>query len=290
MSTKPIVHFTWNERLNDHYPQVLEYRNRWQIAGFQVRVTPNADIRNDVVTLEKALHRSDMIPKFDSLETDNMRYDYWRYTKLYLEGGVYSDVDVLPGLALHDWVKKSASTNHPVFFEGSNWPHNGFFRFFVPLVSDYQSLPSMDTCLVISATPGSKALIALLDAMDPGKWANAPEPRKTLMAVGPGIVSEFTRSRPDVIKVYFWDRKRAYKHVGFGTWKSGVPREYNYLIQSTFLLLLLAMMILLARYFNKMARRFGLNGLIRKEKVEEVSSTNVEPNPLNIKTLLVWSV
>lgn len=270
-SSSNVVHFTWNEDLNEKFPQVLEYRQKWQDAGYEVRVTPNAQIRDTIVRMDKQLGRTDLVEKFDGLETDNMRYDFWRYAILYLEGGVYSDVDVYPLPKLMDYLDNSRTQNVPTFFEGSSYPDWPIFQYIVPKVSDYTEIPSWDTCVVVSGNPSSTVLVEFLDAVDMDAWRNEREPKKTLMIAGPGKISEFIRDRTDVIKVYHKDRKGAYHHTGFGTWKSGWALEYVVLSESGVVCAIVVAIVLLNWIVRKRKCVWCLMGIFwrQKEKLED---------------------
>lgn len=222
-----VVHSTWNESRNDEFPQVLEYRRKWQQLGFSTRITPNQDIRNDIQTLDKEVPSLGLLEMFDNLATTNMRYDVWRYTKLYLEGGLYADVDVEPLNGVVHYASLSNDQQKPIIFEESNWPNNVWTRFFIPLVSDYDHLPAYGTCLVIApSTPRNDFFLSLLKDMHPDQWLHVKEPKRTLMSVGPGHVTKFVQSHPSSqILVGYQERSSVYIHHGFGTWKSWMPKE-----------------------------------------------------------------
>lgn len=226
-SNQFVVHSTWNESRNDEFPQVLEYRQKWKALGFTVSVTPNHAIRKDIVTLDRLVPSIELLKIFDALATTNMKFDVWRYAKLYLEGGIYADVDVEPLSVLKKWVAISRKQQKPVLFEESNWPSNVLTRTLIPLVSDYEQLPAYGTCVVISPGPRHELFLTLLQEMHPERWLHVKEPKRTLMSVGPGLVTEFVQKHAgEVILVPYKQRATVYVHHGFGTWKSWVPKEY----------------------------------------------------------------
>ena len=226
-SNKFVVYSTWNESRNVEFPQVLEYRQKWQQVGFPVMLTPNQDIRKDIVELDTQVPSLKLLEKFDNLATTNMKYDVWRYAKLYLNGGIYADVDVEPLEGLVEYASLSESSNQPIIFEESSWPNNWLTRFLIPLVSDYDHLPAYGTCLVISpTTPRNDFFLQLLQDMHPDEWLHVNEPKRTLMSVGPGFVTRFVQQHPrHAILVGYKDRHKVYIHHGFGTWKSWMPKE-----------------------------------------------------------------
>lgn len=222
-----IVYSTWNESLNEKFPQVLEYRQKWQQLGITPEVTPNDDIRRDVMQLDKEEPSLHLLKMFDEdLFTTNMRYDVWRYTKLYLEGGIYSDVDVEPLKGILHYAALAQQHQKPVIFEESNWPSNIFTRWIIPLVSDYDYLPAYGTCVVIAPSPRHGFFLSLLHEMNPSQYRHLKEPKRTLQSVGPGFVTKYVSQHPnDVILVGYKERASAYIHHGFGTWKSWLPKE-----------------------------------------------------------------
>jgi Glycosyltransferase sugar-binding region containing DXD motif len=224
-----VVHSTWNESNNEAFPQVLEYRHKWEALGFEISLTPDEAIRNDILALHMLEPSLDLLNLFDNLATNVMRYDVWRYTKLYLDGGLYADVDIEPlmGGGIADYVKQSQLSGLPVFFEESNLPSNIFTRFIIPQVSDYMYFPSYGNSVMIAPGPQNAFFLDLLRSMHPEKWRLTAEPKRTLMSTGPGLVTQFIKHQPStVVIVGYLDRKQAYIHHMFGTWKSWMPREY----------------------------------------------------------------
>ena len=220
--TRGTVHSTWNEELNDKFPQVLEYRSAWKKLGYDVQVTPNKDIRLDVVRLDDEYKDDDFLSVFDSLETENMKFDFWRYTKLYLEGGIYADVDVEPHSEILFWERQTKERKSVVIFEESpTWVANCTICNIVrPLVSNFPEFPAYASCLVITPGPRAPFLLDLLRCVKPEQWQHTREPRKTLMTAGPGLLTRFAKTRDDVIIGSRGNGKLAYTHRGFGTWKS----------------------------------------------------------------------
>jgi hypothetical protein len=219
--TRGIVHSTWNEELNDKFPQVLTYRSAWKQLGYDVQVTPNADIRSDVVRLHKELKEDDFLGVFDNLKTENMQYDFWRYTKMYLEGGVYADVDVEPHEEMPVWEQEAKEKKSVVIFEESpTWVGNcTICKAFRPLVSNFPEFPAYASCVIITPGPRAPFFLDLLRDVKPDQWQHTREPRKTLMTAGPGLLTVFAKTRDDVIVGTRNDGKLAYTHRGFGTWK-----------------------------------------------------------------------
>jgi Glycosyltransferase sugar-binding region containing DXD motif len=248
-----VVHSTWNESLNEAFPQVLEYRSKWEALGFEVFITPNEKIREDILAMDQLIPLFDLLTMFDNLATTNMKFDVWRYTKLYLEGGIYADVDVEPlNNRIVEYVKQSQMTGLPVIFEESNWPNNVWTRFLIPRLSDYNELPSYGSCVVVSPGRQNAFFLDLLQDMHPDRWLQAKEPQRTLMSVGPGHVTQFVKRQPSMVTlVGYHDREQVFIHHGFGTWKMWMPKEYWAAYYISMVLSLIIVGILFSLKFQK---------------------------------------
>jgi len=231
---KKVVHSTWKEERNGEFPQVLEYRSHWQQLGYEVRVTPNQDIRRDVERLVAMTNLTDggktnrLLETFDHLPTTNLQFDFWRYAILYLEGGTYADVDVDPRSRINDWQQYATTTQSVVVFEESpTWMGDSqWMKMLRPFVCNYPDLPAYGSCVVVApSTPNHSFFLDLLLAVNLEEWMDTPEPQRTLMMVGPGHLTRFVKARldvdvTDVVVVSQLEAKEAYQHDGFGTWKS----------------------------------------------------------------------
>jgi len=220
-----VIHSTWNESRNEEFPEVLDFRRKWQTLGFNVSIVPNEYIRKDIETLDREVPSLGLLKMFDNLTSTIMTFDVWRFTKLYLAGGIFADVDVEPLQGIIQHVQLSQDRNVAVLFEETNWPDNMFSRFIIPKISDYTELPAYGTCVLISPGPRNPFFLDVLREMHPEKWVHFKEPTRTLMSAGPGHVTRFVKKRKDVFLVGWKERQSAYIHHGFGTWKSWSPKE-----------------------------------------------------------------
>jgi Glycosyltransferase sugar-binding region containing DXD motif len=257
-----VVFSTWNESRTAEYPHVLEYRHDWQRLGFDVVITPNDAIREDVVALVKETQQEDLLHKFDRLASTNMQFDFWRYAKLYMEGGIYADVDVDPLVGISYWHEQAERQDKVVLFEESPsiFAHSTLLQILRPWISNYQEFPSYASCLVIAPQPKAKFFLDLLQDVDPEQWIHSREPRRTLMTVGPGHVTRFAKSRtqPDVILAPRSQGQKAYLHIGFGTWKPSSTlkfEKYGKLIPVFLGVLFLWLGLLLNRSLARMKQR-----------------------------------
>lgn len=225
------VYSTWNETLNSKFPKVLQFRHGWTELGFVVHVTNDDEVRCDIIRLDQEGHRmgDDFLNVFDRLETPVMKFDFWRYAKLYLDGGVYADVDIEPHPSMTTWMNMAQEQNKVVLFEETHeYVRNctlchiiGSWFFNFPMY------PSFANSIMIAPGPRAPFFLDLLREVDPEKWSNERDPRKTLMRTGPGLVTVFSATRNDVFFVGRNEGLLAYTHHGFGTWKSMTTFVYE---------------------------------------------------------------
>jgi hypothetical protein len=218
------VYSIWNEDLNKKYPKVLENRDAWKDLGFDVKVTSDSDVRVDIVRLQNEIREDDFLDVFDRLETPMMQFDYWKYAKLFLDGGIYADVDVEPlqHSSLTSWMNMAQKQNYVVLFEETAMYNRNcsICHALRPVFSNYQHIPSYASCIMIAPGPRASFFLDLLRNVKPHMWQGEREPRKTLMSTGPGLLTSFAMVRDDVIFVGNDEGKLAYTHHSFGTWKS----------------------------------------------------------------------
>jgi Glycosyltransferase sugar-binding region containing DXD motif len=231
------VYTTWNETLNSKFPAVLQYRHGWEALGFNVHVTNDDQVRSDIIRLNQDRIDSDFLDVFDRLETPVMKYDFWRYTKLFLDGGIYADVDIEPHPSMTRWMNTAVEQQKVVLFEETpEYARNcalckimGYWFF------NFQQYPSFANCIMIAPGPNASFFLDLLRDVDPEKWSKERDPRKTLMTTGPGLLTDFCASRDDVMFVGRNEGVLAYTHHGFGTWKPFTTYVYEksqiYLVQ-----------------------------------------------------------
>ena len=75
-------------------PQQEAWRSSWRELGFQLATADDTMARRDVERLVEQAGSADLLKVYDALETNVQRSDFWRYAVLWLDGGVYADVDV----------------------------------------------------------------------------------------------------------------------------------------------------------------------------------------------------
>lgn len=130
---------------------------------------------------------------YDALETGVMRADMWRYTALYLYGGVYADVDIVAKPPIVELVNAHLNRSGVVFVESlpSPWLLGFFVRFLY--LTDMVRVPQYRNCIMV-ARQGLPLMKLTLDAIVL-KFKNPPplrpaEPAYTLELTGPGVFTD----------------------------------------------------------------------------------------------------
>lgn len=97
--TQRIIHQTWkSDDLSDIF---CEWRDEWlkMCPDYKYKFYTDDDLRH---TVEQ--HFPQYLTFYDSLKHNIERVDVWRYMILYIEGGVYSDLDVIPLKNIDKWM------------------------------------------------------------------------------------------------------------------------------------------------------------------------------------------
>ena len=91
----PVLLHQTVKSLQNATSQELEWRRSWEMLGFSVRLADDSICREDIKRLVAVTGNCEYLAVFDSLETGVQRSDMWRYSALFLYGGVYADTDVV---------------------------------------------------------------------------------------------------------------------------------------------------------------------------------------------------
>lgn len=182
-------------------PLEKRWRESWRQLGFAVRSTDDAQARGDVERLVRETGTADFLRVYDELETSVQRSDVWRYAILWLEGGVYADIDVVahPPLA----ALLFAEQDRPVVFTESfplfDWLPlavvQRIARWALWLgLTDLVRLPQRRNCLM-AAPPRHSLMLQTLELIVARFDATSgqdlpPEPTRTLELTGPGAYSD----------------------------------------------------------------------------------------------------
>jgi len=225
------------------------WSDSWRRLGFEVRTADDAQVRDDVRRLVRETGRADFLRVFDGLETSVQRSDVWRYAILYLEGGVYADIDVVAHAPIVELLL--ADTARPLVFTESlplfDWlPHAVSGRAGALALAfgltDLVRLPQRRNCLMAAPRHDRlmlRTLELVVDRFDAMHARGAgkplpPEPTRTLELTGPGVYTDAVQLERDVTsasasralggaRLRFVSRLeglRFFEHVAQGSWKT----------------------------------------------------------------------
>ena len=178
-------------------PREQAWRESWQRLGFKLQTADDADCRTDIQRLAEETGQPDYLQVYDALETGVQKADMWRYSALYLYGGVYADVDVVAKPQMVELLNTYPNRSGIVFVESlpSPWLIGFFARFLY--VTDMVRVPQYRNCIMI-ARRGWGAMRLTLDNIvakfkDPPP-RRAAEPTFTLELTGPGIFTDSVKA------------------------------------------------------------------------------------------------
>ena len=176
------------------------WRESWQGLGFKLQTANDSECRADMERLSQQTGQPDYLHVYDALETSVQRADMWRYSALYLYGGVYADVDVVAKPQMVELLNANPNRSGIVFVESMPTPWLiGFFARFL-YVTDMVRVPQYRNCIMV-ARKGWGAMRLTLDNIV-AKFKNPPalrpaEPTFTLELTGPGIFTDSIKACDD---------------------------------------------------------------------------------------------
>lgn len=119
----PIIHQTF--KTADVPPAMYSAVKTWidRNPGFAYRFSDNHDCRNFI-----AQHfDSDVLRAYDKLKQGAYKADLWRYCKIYIEGGVYADIDTVCRAGLTGLIRPDDDFLTPIAGGVNERLYNGFF-------------------------------------------------------------------------------------------------------------------------------------------------------------------
>lgn len=90
-SAMPVVHQTW--KTHELEPRKKAWHASWARNGFTVQLHNDTECLDDVTRLAEQTGHPSLVTVYQGL-TPVQRADFWRYAIAYLEGGIYSDIDI----------------------------------------------------------------------------------------------------------------------------------------------------------------------------------------------------
>jgi len=230
----PTVHQTSGNHLLD--AQTRRWRASWRRLGFHIRTADNEQARRDIERIHRILNFPELLSVYDALETNTQRSDVWRYAILWLDGGIYADIDVvaLPpladlvhsnpkvgfvfaeSLAVFDYMPRSLSTMLCTTFRTLG-------------LTDLVRLPQRRNCVIIAparCTLMLRTLGMIVEKFNVTRLQNS-EPTRTLELTGPGIFTDAidaVSTESDALAGVFqlihrFNGMVYFNHIGIGTWK-----------------------------------------------------------------------
>jgi mannosyltransferase OCH1-like enzyme len=70
------------------------WRESWSEQAFTTTLQGDDENRNDMIRLSEKLNTTKHLDTYDDLPVNIQRVDMWRYAKLFLDGGIYADIDI----------------------------------------------------------------------------------------------------------------------------------------------------------------------------------------------------
>merc|ERR1740130_520892 len=178
------------------------WRESWQDLGFKLQTANDSECRADMERLALQTGQLDYLHVYDALETGVQRADMWRYSALYLYGGVYADVDVVAKPQIVELLNANPNRSGIVFVESMPTPWLiGFFARFL-YVTDMVRVPQYRNCIMV-ARKGWGAMRLTLDNIV-AKFKHPPaqrpaEPTFTLQLTGPDIFTDSVKACDDAV-------------------------------------------------------------------------------------------
>eukprot|EP00128_Syssomonas_multiformis_P013361 Colp12_sorted_trinity150504_noHs@261 len=262
------VHQTWED--NNLSREQLNWRRTWQAAGFNSTLTTALGRYKDVQRFCEKMGSYKYMDAFSLLKIPAAKSDYWRIIKLYLDGGIYADLDAYASPALYKFLAYGP-------------PHQNNVRMVVLMetegtiserFSSYVYNPQYGN-MFLAAEKEYTGLIEIVNMMTDNiftnRWSGYVEPYATLLTTGPPCLTmalqKLDPSAVMVVKIDCWAKMQLVDQEGAGSWRVGtfLPTLLSTWIRG-FLVLCLVAAFCLVRVTRKVTRRhmhlFGILILI----------------------------
>eukprot|EP00040_Diaphanoeca_grandis_P015105 m.76926 g.76926 ORF g.76926 m.76926 type:complete len:357 (-) comp24953_c0_seq1:122-1192(-) len=231
------VHQTNKVKLRAKLPaRILKWQSSWLWFQFRISLSDDEDCRNDIKRLSVLLDNNAYLDVYDNLETPVQRADFWRYARLYLEGGVYADLDVVARASLRPLLKtffcdKCKRVSDQIVFVESDWFATGVLGTIALALrfTDMVRLPQYRQCILIAGRPHHPlyklTLDMIVESFAEGEWRSKEGLARTLLLTGPGVFTDAVnlyRSMHGEHTITFVSRHDGhfhFEHTGVGSWK-----------------------------------------------------------------------
>eukprot|EP00128_Syssomonas_multiformis_P014233 Colp12_sorted_trinity150504_noHs@874 len=216
-----VVHQTWDD--NNLTPQQRAWQQTWTEAGFTVKLTDALGRYRDIQRFCDLMGSYDYMDSYVLLTVPAQKADYWRIIKLYLEGGIYADIDAYGSRQLHEFLTRGPPREPNIRMLVLQETSGSFIERF----STYVFSPQF-TNMFIVADRGYNGLYRIVRLMTDNILSNRfgswPEPFKTLRETGPACLTEgLLKVDPSEIMAVgqaCWGDNLV-DQAGVGTWREG---------------------------------------------------------------------
>ena len=228
------LHQTWETQ---KLPlQLYLWHVQWDIAGLETTITDDAQRIIDVARLgdEKYVKAFEVLQR---MGVPSCVADFWRYAKIYLDGGVYADIDVTPS---EEFSKNFTNgTSMVIVEETMRLGILGHAAVFLGL-TDIRRYPQYSAAF-LAASPGHPILRYALDlCVENIQHPTFPldkEPIASLELCGPPVLTDAVRiylsEKPQEDTIRIIPRKQArgilFEHHNLGSWKHYTSKEVTIL-------------------------------------------------------------
>jgi len=235
------------------------WQKEWGMQGYSSKISTSVEsMRSDVERLAQKTGDKKYMEAFEQLPRLMEKIDMWKYVILYLEGGIYADMDVAPKLCLRhlikEWQNDTLSPKSSIFFyETSSFVVRfaPLFRFlmFIRPYSFFEKMnwdstvriPQFRSALILAKTAGQDIYRQTLDLVvqrtlhqSSFKTYFSSRNQQTLEVTGPGCFSDAINLMNRMSKrnenrnvvheedFYFIKREDSYLffgHIATGSWR-----------------------------------------------------------------------
>jgi len=197
-----------------------------------VHVSDDEDMEQDIIKLSELTGNTEFQQTYSQLDGPVQKSDFWRYAKLYLEGGIYADVDVVALPEIVSLIQQFLQTNKELIVFVENFWFFGWFGLVFRLDSMVR-YPQYRQCIMVAKRSNEQvfltALTIITEKVKSGTTSTLTEPSRTLELTGPGVYTDAVNSycfaagkdAEKCLVIYRYKGFIFFHHVGTASWKNG---------------------------------------------------------------------
>jgi len=239
-----VVHQTWKTLNIDQDEKLSTWRKTWTDLGLLLTLADDTICREDVSRLSLLLNHSSYLEVYDLLPTKVTKSDFWRYTKLYLDGGFYTDIDVVGKPGLLDLFREHSYAQLLLFYENEDDALTRLKKRWGPPCSTFARIPQIRNSIIGSA-PRHDALKNTLDNIvevfrSKSYKRYETDLRQTLELTGPAVFTDSVQlwiDHPSTTVLSRGETSVLFDHKAMGTWKQGSGTCWPLVYSSTCLVI-----------------------------------------------------